>query len=222
LRLVASGAEAAIAARADELSTDPGAEIAHAPEAEIAHGPEAEATDAPVAPPVILSADDDQTRSLLYIASDAGASGDVSVRETQAIAEPTDCVAVPAESPAAVVLHPQQQPLQDDVDVVAEMPEDKDEAASVAVAIEAANMASAVESESEGIAIEAASASPAVEADTSEVPVTHREQEPAQVASSPSVGESVSAAATKPRRPANDPLAVLYGLSEEELIALFS
>ena len=217
MRLVASGAEAAIAARADELSTDPEAEIAHAPEAEIAHGPEAEATDAPVAPPVILSADDDQTRSLLYIASDAGASGDVSVRETQAIAEPTDCVAVPAESPAAVVLHPQQQPLQDDV-----MPEDKDEAASVAVAIEAANMASAVESESEGIAIEAASASPAVEADTSEVPVTHREQEPAQVASSPSVGESVSAAATKSRRPANDPLAVLYGLSEEELIALFS
>ena len=134
MRLVASGAEAAIAARADELSTDPGAEIAHAPEAEIVHGPEAEATDAPVAPPVILSADDDQTRSLLYIASDAGASGDVSVRETQAIAEPTDCVAVPAESPAAVVLHPQQQPLQDDV-----MPEDKDEAASVAVAIEAAN-----------------------------------------------------------------------------------
>ena len=217
MRLVASGAEAAIAARADELSTDPEAEIAHAPEAEIAHGPEAEATDAPVAPPVILSAEHDQMRSLLYIASHAGASGDVSVRETQAIAEPTDCVAVPAESPAAVVLHPQQQPLQDDV-----MPEDKDEAASVAVAIEAANMASAVESESEGIAIEAASASPAVEADTSEVPVTHREQEPAQVASSPSVGESVSAAATKPRRPANDPLAVLYGLSEEELIALFS
>jgi hypothetical protein len=102
------------------------------------------------------------------------------------------------------------------------MPEDKDEAASVAVAIEAANMAPAVESESEGIAIEVASASPALEADTSEVPVTHHEQEPAQVASSPSAGESVSAAATKPRRPANDPLAVLYGLSEEELIALFS
>ena len=142
------------------------------------------------------------------------------MRERQAIAEPTDGVGVPAGSPAAMALHPQRDPLQDDVDVAAEMPEDKDEAASVAVAIEAANMAPAVESESEGIAIEVASASPALEADTSEVPVTHHEQEPAQVASS--AGESVSAAATKPRRPANDPLAVLYGLSEEELIALFS
>ena len=214
LRPVVSEPEAAIAARADELSTDP--------EAEIAHGPKAEATDAPVTPPVILGTDDDQTRSLLYITSDAVTSGDVSVRETQAIAEPTDGVGVPAGSPAAMALHPQRDPLQDDVDVAAEMPEDKDEAASVAVAIEAANMASAVESESEGIAIEVASASTALEADTSEVPVTHHEQEPAQVASSPSAGESVSAAATKPRRPANDPLAVLYGLSEEELIALFS
>ena len=220
LRPVVSEPEAAIAARADELSTDPRTEIAHAPEAEIAHGPEAEATDAPVTPPVILGTDDDQTRSLLYITSDAVTSGDVSVRETQAIAEPTDGVAGPAESPAAMAWHPQQDPLQGDVDVAAEMPEDKDEAASVAVAIEAANMAPAVESESEGIAIEVASASTALEADTSEVPVTHHEQEPAQVASS--AGESVSAAATKPRRPANDPLAVLYGLSEEELIALFS
>ena len=70
--------------------------------------------------------------------------------------------------------------------------------------------------------IETASAALAIEAGTSAAAATRGGQEPPQVASSPSSGESLTAAAAKPRRPANDPLAALYGLSEEELIALFS
>ena len=126
--------------------------------------------------------------------------------EAPAIAEPVDDAAAPAESPAAAP-HPQ-----DDVNVVVEIPEHKDEAAR----------AVAVESPSAALVIETASAAPAIEAGTSAVPAARSEQEPPQVASSPSTGERVIAVAAKPRRPANDPLAALYGLSEEELIALFS
>ena len=67
--------------------------------------------------------------------------------------------------------------------------------------------------------IETASAALAIEAGTSAAAATRGGQEPPQVASSPSSGESLTAAAAKPRRPANDPFAALYGLSEEELIA---
>jgi hypothetical protein len=222
VRLLASEAEATIEARPDELSTEPEAEIAHRPEAEIAHGPEAEATDAPVTPPVILSADEDQTRSLLYIASDAVTTDDVSARETQPIAEPADDVAVPAESALAAALRPQQEPPQDHINVAAEMPVDKDEAASAALAGEAASMAPTVAAASAVPIVETVSASAAVEAGVPDVPVTPSGHEPAQEASSPSVGEGVTVAATKSRRPANDPFAALYGLSEEELIALFS
>jgi hypothetical protein len=169
-----------------------------------------------------LSLDDDQTRSLLYIASDAVTAGDVSVPETHAIAGPTDDAAVPTESPAAVALDPQQERSQDHINVAAEVPADKDEAASAAVAVEEASTAPRVEAARAVPVVETASASAATEAAVPVVPLTRNGQEPAQVASSPSVGESGNAAATKSRRPGNDPLAALYGLSEEELIALFS
>jgi len=67
------------------------------------------------------------------------------------------------------------------------------------------------------------SVSAAIAAETA-VPVvteTRSEQEPTQRASLHSAGQSGIAAPTKRDRPANDPLAALYGLSEEELIALF-
>jgi hypothetical protein len=211
---VAPEAEASREARADEFSSGP--------EAETAHGPEAEAVDAPLTPPVILSLDDDRTRSLLYIASDAVTAGDVSVPETHAIAGPTDDAAVPTESPAAVALDPQQERSQDHINVAAEVPADKDEAASAALAVEGASTAQRVEAARAVPVVETASASAVTEAAVPVVPLTRNGQEPAQVASSPSVGESANAAATKSRRPANDPLAALYGLSEEELIALFS
>jgi hypothetical protein len=198
---VASPAEAAIEVRADEFSTGP--------EAETVDGSKAEAVDTPQASAVnILISDESHTRGLLDTASGNGMVGDDALPGTQAIAEPADDAAVPAESLAAAT-----PPLQDDINVAAEAPDHKDEAASAVVAGEAASAAPVIET---------ASASPAVEADTSTIPATRSEQEPAQVASSPFVGESGSVAATKPRRPANDPLAVLYGLSEEELIALFT
>jgi hypothetical protein len=53
------------------------------------------------------------------------------------------------------------------------------------------------------------------------IPETRGEQEPPQRASSLRVSESGTVAATKLHRPENDPLAALYGMSEEELIALF-
>jgi hypothetical protein len=204
-------AEATIETQAGELSSGL--------EAEIAHAPKADAADPPLTAPVILSADEDPTRSLLYIASVAVTGGDVSVHETQAIAEPTDDVAVPAESPAAAALHPQEEPPQDYINVAAEMPEDKDEAASTALTDEAASMAPTVEAASAAPVVETASASSAIEVAVS---VARDGQELAQVESSASVGESVTVGATKPHRPANDPFAALYGLSEEELIALFS
>jgi hypothetical protein len=172
---VASEAEARRAARADEFSSGP--------EAETAHGPEAEAVDAPLTPPVILSLDDDQTRSLLYIASDAVTAGDVSVPETHAIAGPTDDAAVPAESPAAVALDPQQERSQDHINVAAEVPADKDEAASAAVAVEEASTAPRVEAARAVPVVETASASAATEAAVPVVPLTRNGQEPAQVAS---------------------------------------
>jgi hypothetical protein len=84
---VVAEAEAAGEARADELSAGPEAEIEHGPEVRIAHGPEAEAADAPVTPPVILTPDEDQTRSLLHIASDAVTSGDVPLSRSPVPAE---------------------------------------------------------------------------------------------------------------------------------------
>jgi hypothetical protein len=158
------------------------------------------------APVDILISDENHARALLDAASDNAAVDDDAVYEAPAIGESVDDAAAPAESPAAAP-HPQ-----DDINVVAEIPEHKDEAAS----------AVAVESVSAAPVIETASAALAIEAGTSAAAATRGGQEPPQVASSPSSGESLTAAAAKPRRPANDPLAALYGLSEEELIALFS
>lgn len=196
---IASEADAAIESRVDEFLTRPEAEAVHKSEAEVA--------DTPLTQPVdILISDENHARALLDAASDNAAVDDDAVYEAPAIGESVDDAAAPAESPAAAP-HPQ-----DDINVVAEIPEHKDEAAS----------AVAVESVSAAPVIETASAALAIEAGTFAVPATRGGREPPQVASSPSCGESVTAAAAKPRRPANDPLAALYGLSEEELIALFS
>ena len=196
---IVSEADATIESRVDEFLTRPEAEAVHKSEAEVA--------DTPLTPPVdILISDENHARALLDAASDNAAVDDDAVYEAPAIGESVDDAAVPAESPAAAP-HPQ-----DDINVVAEIPEHKDEAAR----------AVAVESVSAAPVIETASAALAIEAGTSAAAATRGGQEPPQVASSPSSGESLTAAAAKPRRPANDPLAALYGLSEEELIALFS
>ena len=68
-------------------------------------------------------------RALLDAASDNATVGDDAVYEAPAIGKSVDDAAVPAESPAAAP-HPQ-----DDINVVAEIPEHKDEAAR-AVAVE--------------------------------------------------------------------------------------
>ena len=204
---VAPEAEATIESRMEEFPTGPEDEAVHGPETEAIHKSEAEAVIAPLPPPVdVLISDEIHARALLDAAFDNAAVGDDATSVAQAIAEPVDDATVPAESPAAA---PRPQ---DDINIVVEIPERKEEAAS-AVAVESASAAPVIET---------ASAAPAVEADMSTGPATRSEQELTQIASSPSTGESESNAAAKPRRPANDPLAVLYGLSEEELIALFS
>jgi hypothetical protein len=195
---IVSEADATIESRVDEFLTGPEAEAVHKSEAEVA--------DTPLTPVDILISDENHARALLDAASDNAAVDDDAVYEAPAIGESVDDAAAPAESPAAAP-HPQ-----DDINVVAEIPEHKDEAAR----------AVAVESVSAAPVIETASAALAIEAGTSAAAVTRGGQEPPQVASSPSGGESLTAGAAKPRRPANDPLAALYGLSEEELIALFS
>jgi hypothetical protein len=98
-----------------------------------------------------------------------------------------------------VTLHPQ-----DHFNVASEISDDKDEAASAE------------------IAVETASAVPAVEAAASVVAETRNEPELPRVTSPLSAGETGNTAPAKPRRPTNDPFAMLNGLSEEELIALFS
>jgi hypothetical protein len=195
---IVSEADATIESRVDEFLTRPEAEPVHKSEAEMA--------DTPLTPIDILISDENHARALLDAASDNAAVDDDAVYEAPAIGESVDDAAVPAESPAAAP-YPQ-----DNINVVAEIPEHKDEAAR----------AVAVESVSAALVIETASAALAIEAGTSAAAATRGGQEPPQVASSPSSGESLTAAAAKPRRPANAPLAALYGLSEEELIALFS
>ena len=92
---VASPAEAAIEVRADEFSTGP--------EAETVDGSKAEAVDTPQASAVnILISDESHTRGLLDTASGNGMVGDDALPGTQAIAEPADDAAVPAN-------HSQQQ-----------------------------------------------------------------------------------------------------------------
>jgi hypothetical protein len=65
-------------------------------------------------------------------------------------------------------------------------------------------------------------AAPVVEATAATIAAPVGENEPNQLPSSPVVGKGATAAETVIRRPASDPLAAFYGLSEEELIALFS
>jgi hypothetical protein len=105
-----------------------------------------------------LISDENHARALLDAASDHATVGDDAVPEAPAIAEPADDAAAPAES-AAAAPHPQG-----DVNVVAEIPEHKDEAVR----------AVAVESPSAALVIEPASAALAIEADTSAVPAARR------------------------------------------------
>jgi hypothetical protein len=168
-------------------------EAAAGPEAETLHG---SAADAPMAGPVdIALPDDGHARSLQDSASDTVVVGD-DEPGPQVIAAPNQDVVTPVESSAAVTLHPQGH-----LNVASEIADDKDEAA---------------------IAVETASAVPAVAAAASVVAATRSEPELPRVASSLSAGETGTTAPAKPRRPANDPFAMLHGLSEEELIALFS
>ena len=121
---IVSEADATIESRVDEFLTRPEAEAVHKSEAEVA--------DTPLTPPVdILISDENHARALLDAASDNAAVDDDAVYEAPAIGELVDDAAVPAELPAAAP-HPQ-----DDINVVAEIPEHKDEAAR-AVAVELA------------------------------------------------------------------------------------
>jgi len=65
-------------------------------------------------------------------------------------------------------------------------------------------------------------AAPVVETTAATIAAPVGENEPNQLPSSPVIGKGATAAETVIRRPASDPLAAFYGLSEEELIALFS
>ena len=160
----------------DEFPAGPLAEAAHRPEAEAVYKSEAEAVDTPLTPPVdILISDENHARALLDAASDQATVGDDAVYEAPAIGEPVDDAAAPANRRAAAP-HPQ-----DNINVVAEIPEHKDEAVR----------AVAVKSPSAALVIETASAALAIEADTSAVAATRGGQEPPQVASSPSSGEKL-------------------------------
>ena len=170
--------------------------------------------------PAIAAANDQAAEPVESQATALPNDGAVEPAESPMIAVAKDEVAEPAESVAIAAPNDEVVERIESMAVAAAKDEVVEPAESMTASVphpQQKSNAAPAESESEG---EAASTALAAEPAASVVAETPSEQEPPRLALS-SFGESGTAAASRPLRPANDPLAALYGLSEEELIALF-
>jgi hypothetical protein len=177
------------------------------------------------------SADAGEARAFLDALSDELPVGNEALREPQPAAEEDDPRPDPVEHPAAAAVQ-----LQNEINVPAEIvavqsvPAEvvavESTAAEAAAEVVAAEMipAEIVTSETAATESDAPELVAARPADDQDQPIAAPvgENEPNQLPSSPVIGKGATAAETVIRRPASDPLAAFYGLSEEELIALFS
>jgi hypothetical protein len=189
------------------------------------------------------SADAGEARAFLDALSDELPVGNEILREPQPAAEEEDRRPDPVEHPAAGAQ------LQNEINVPAEIVAaqgvpaevvavESTAAEAVAAGVVAAEMIPAGIVATEAVATESIApelvaarpagdedqpiAAPVVETTAATIAAPVGENEPNQLPSSPVIGKGATAAEIVNRRPASDPLAAFYGLSEEELIALFS
>jgi uncharacterized protein YoxC len=169
--------------------------------------------------------DGNRAHALRNDASDGLTAGNDLSQQPPPIAEPNDNrAAATAESPASMPQPQDEINVADKIDGADEI----DGAAGIEGTAEI-NVADAIDVAVETVAGEiagdpnhAAGAPPAIEAAIAVVHVDSGEADSRQAAPSVLANESATTAETLPRRPVNDPLAAFYGLSEAELIALFS
>ncbi len=176
-------------------------------------------------------------RVFLDALSDGSAIGNETLREPKPLGEAD--AAIPAEQAAAVATH-----LQNEINVPAEIPAETVAAEIAAAETIAAELVGAETVPAEAVAAEAVAATESVadpvaagpaddqdqpiaappvgEATAAALPAAAAESDANQLPLSAFEGKGVTAAQTMIRRPTSDPLAAFYGLSEEELIALFS
>jgi hypothetical protein len=152
---------------------------------------------------------------------DSLAAGADSSREPQPVVEPDDAQTFAIIEPAAPPAQAEIK-LADETEVANEI--------SVAYEVEGTDgidvAAETVVSEIAGDQNHAAATPPVIEAaiaaTATATAMESRERDPQQLVSSVVVDESATTVETLPRRPLNDPLAAFYGLTEAELIALFT
>jgi hypothetical protein len=184
-----------------------------------------------------------ETRAFRDALSDELTLGNETLREPQPVGETDDPRSNPAEQLAAAA-H-----LQNEINIPAEIVAAQsvpvetvavESAAAETVAAEAvaAEMVPAETIAAETVAAKSVAAelvaagpaddqdqpiaAPVVEATTATIPAAMGEGDPNQLSLSAVAGKDATATETVIRRPASDPLAAFYGLSEEELIALFT
>ena len=240
----ASQAQAAIEAPAPAGEAWPGpaaeqpADFAAGPQAYCAPAPEADRADPPMTAAVdIMKADNvmsegtafddvmpgpaasegDHGSALLAASGDTLAVGADLSHEPQPVAELNDELTFAITEPAA----PQPQAeinVADEIEVVNEI-----NVADEVKGTDEINVgAETVVSEIVGDENLVAGTPPVVEAAVAATPAESGEHDPRQLVSSVALDESATTVETLPRRPVNDPLAAFYGLSEAELIALFT
>jgi uncharacterized protein YoxC len=230
-----------VAAQPAGFATRPQAYSASVPEAD-----KMENTDPPVTPAIDAMTVDDVTSTSrvsddvmpgggvsdghhahapLNDASDGLVAGNDLSQQPQPIAEPNnDRAAATAQSSASMPQPQDEITIADRIDGADEI----DAAAGIKGAAEI-DVADAIDVALDSVAGEiardpdyAAGAPPALEAAIAVVHVESGEADSRQAAPSVLANESAITAEISPRRPVNDPLAAFYGLSEAELIALFS
>jgi hypothetical protein len=194
--------------------------------------------------PDAASVDATETRAFLDALSDELTVGNETLREPRSVGETDDPRSNPVEQLAAAT-H-----LQNEINIPAEIVAAQsvpvetvavESAAAETVAAEAvaaemvpAETIAAETVAAESVAAELVAAGPAddqdqpiaapvvVEATAATIPAAMGEGDPNRLPSSAVAGKDATATETVIRRPASDPLAAFYGLSEEELIALFT
>jgi hypothetical protein len=158
----------------------------------------------------------DRAPALLNACDTLAVGADLS-HEPQPIMEPNDEQAFAITEPAAA--QPQAEiDVTDEIEVANEI----NVADEITGADEIDVAAETMVSDIAGDEIHAADTPPVVEAAIAATPVESGERDSRQLVSSVVVGNSIAAAESLPPRPVNDPLAAFYGLSEAELIALFT
>jgi hypothetical protein len=151
----------------------------------------------------------------LLNARDALAVGADLSHEPQPVVEPNDEQAFAITEPAAI--QPQAEiDVTDEIEGASEINIADEITGADGIDVVAETMVSDIASDEN----HAADTPPVIEAAIAATPVESGEHDPRQLPSSVVVGKS--AAESLPPRPVNDPLAAFYGLSEAELIALFT